>query len=67
MANGRDDRTAIDFTVADRLMIAEIHKHISQAIDLEKTVIKNRTWIAAIRWVVGGGFITLGLKVFGVF
>ena len=67
MANGRDDRTKIDFTVSDRLMIQHIYDHVEQAINLEKTVIRQGTWIAAIRWTVGGGALVVCLKVFGVF
>ena len=66
MSNGRDDRTKIDFTVSDRLMIAEIHTHIQQAINIEKTVIKNSTWIKALRWTVGGGFAIVALRALGV-
>lgn len=67
MSNSRDDRTSINFTVSDRLMIAEIHTHIQKAINVEKTVITNKTWIAALRWVVGGGFGIVALRLFGAF
>ena len=53
MANGRDDRTKIDFTVADRLMIAEIHSAIASTIKVKEQTIKNTTAIKYIKWVIG--------------
>ena len=50
MSNGRDDTTKIDFTVADRLMIQEIHTKISEVINIKDKVIKHGAWISVFKW-----------------
>ena len=66
MANGRDDRTKIDFTVADRVMIQSIHDKIDGVIDVKTNVDRNTTWIKVFKWAIGGGGILASLRMFGV-
>ena len=66
MANGRDDRTAIDFTVADRVMLAEIHSRIKDVMGVKKQVVRNTTWIKVIKWSMGSGGIMVALRIFGL-
>jgi len=67
MANGRDDRTKIDFTVADRLMLQYIHTKIDEVIGIKDKVNKHGIWISVFKWSMGSGIIVVGLKIAGVF
>lgn len=49
--DSRDERTKIDFTVADRLMLAEINRKLDELNGIKDQVIRNSVWIRAIRWV----------------
>ena len=51
MANNRDDRTKIDFTVADRVMLAEINRKLDELNGIKVEVTRNTTWIRAIKWI----------------
>ena len=66
MANNRDDRTKIDFTVADRLMLAEISEKLDNLNGIKDQVIKNTTTIKLFKWLMPG-IITLMIaaKLFG--
>ncbi len=62
MSNGRDDRTKIDFTVADRVMLVTINMKLDGALKIKDQTIKNTTAIKYLKWGMGIlGAVMLGL------
>lgn len=51
MSNNRDEQTEIAYTVADRLMLAEISRKLDELNGIKTQVVKNTTWLKAIRWI----------------
>ena len=71
MSNGRDDKTNINFTVADRLALSRIEDKIDEVIRIKDQVIRNTATIKVLKWgigcVGGSGSLLIALRAFGIF
>lgn len=60
------DNQQINFTVADRVLLANIDTKLDDMVKLQTQVVRNTAWIKVFKWAIGSGGLVLGLRVFGV-